>query len=98
MRTYVVSNGRKYSDHEVLFVEIQPGQEPFLDAFIRFCADHQGEIYGTPEVLGSADGALVWRVPNSSLSLRKFIDEIAYCVCDDDTEAELKSLKARIPE
>ncbi len=46
MKTYIVSNGRRYSDHEVLFVEVQEGQDRVIPLFLDFCSRNQGEIYG----------------------------------------------------
>lgn len=95
MKTYIVSNGRRYSDHEVLFVEVQGDQYLVIPWFLDFCARHQGEIYGIPKIMGIVDGPVEWREPNSSLSVLKFIDEIAYCVCDEGTELELQVIRRR---
>lgn len=93
MKTYIISNGRRYSDHEVLFVEVQEGQDCVIPLFLDFCSRNRGEIYGIPKVMGIVDGPVEWREPNSSLSVLKFIDEIAFCVCDEDTELELQGIR-----
>lgn len=95
MQTYVISNGRRYSDHEVLFVEVEDRLAYLVPLFIDFCKRNQGDIYGVPSVMGITYDTISWRAPNSSLSVLQFIDQIANCVCDEDAETELQEIRRR---